>query len=354
MECLFHGLMFSLGRNHWGVGQAILNCSSDTTAPPYTMLCIWDFNDGTLNSSSFFLIGVDVGECALRKDKRKNLLVSEDGNVAVADALWRLQLIMASDVEWLFIMSTAWRSRRLAAWLSASPNGLHVHSREQWLHSITIQLIWHIKLEYLTTCATTFMNSLNPIITWHSEQTTVKSRAWHEMYCLVWHAISTPEEHKLLLHLYPPRIQLQPWHVHDGHSNNMYSATFIANLTPIGLENVGFQIYNYWKGKVTALIDSQVYLQGPHNPTIEAFLSAFFERFIIDMVYLSPLNLWRYIQHVNLDTVFGLSGAALQLAFLTFWEAIMKIRACMPHWKEHYDKTLHTIWEMRNDPIQRV
>ena len=62
---------------------------------------------------------------------------------------------------------------------------------------------------------------------------------------MVWHAISTPEVHKLLLHLYPPRIQLQPWHVHDGHSNNMYSATFIANLTLIGLENVGFQIYNY-------------------------------------------------------------------------------------------------------------
>ena len=77
-ECLFHGLMFFLGRNHWGVGQAILNCSSDTTAPPYTMLCIWDLNDGTLNSSSSFLIGVDVGECALRNDKRKNLLEPVD------------------------------------------------------------------------------------------------------------------------------------------------------------------------------------------------------------------------------------------------------------------------------------
>ena len=63
----------------------------------------------------------------------------------------------------------------------------------------------------------------------------------------------------------------------------------------------------------------------------------FFERFIIDMVYLSPLNLWRYTQHNNMDTVFGLSRAAIAAGLFDLLKGHYEDASTgVPRWKEHW------------------
>ncbi|KAL4073270.1 hypothetical protein V8B97DRAFT_2103610 [Scleroderma yunnanense] len=57
----------------------------------------------------------------------------------------------------------------------------------------------------------------------------------------------------------------------------------------------------------------------PHHPETEFFSSSFFQNFMIDMLFLTPMSLWNCVlPNDQLDNIFGLGGAALAVTLKDF------------------------------------
>ena len=109
----------------------------------------------------------------------------------------------------------------------------------------------------------------------------------------------------------------------------------------------------YRAQKVVQLLDNFGYLRDPRNKVGEFFSSSFFQNFIINMLFLTPMELWKYVANDNLDTVFRLGGAALAATLHDFRNGYHKEGdASAAHWRESYSQVLHLVTAMHSEPTR--
>ncbi|KAL4068545.1 hypothetical protein V8B97DRAFT_2059065 [Scleroderma yunnanense] len=108
--------------------------------------------------------------------------------------------------------------------------------------------------------------------------------------------------------------------------------------------------------RVRYLLTGFNFLQDPHHPETEFFSSSFFQNFMIDMLFLTPMSLWNCVlPNDQLDNVFGLGGAALAVTLKDFIQGYYcELLDCSAEkWQDDYLSILSLISCMQANPIRR-
>jgi len=106
--------------------------------------------------------------------------------------------------------------------------------------------------------------------------------------------------------------------------------------------------------RVQGLLENFNYLRDPRNPNHEFFSSSFFQNFMVDMLFLTSMNLWKSVQGSTLDTVFGLGGAAMAATLKDFGKGYYhEIDSSSNRWRGDYLQAIQLISHMRDNPARR-
>lgn len=128
------------------------------------------------------------------------------------------------------------------------------------------------------------------------------------------------------------------------------NSEFSLRLEP-GIE--GSEIEHHAE-RVGFLLENMNYLRDPRNPNHEFFSSSFFQNFMIDMLFLTPMNLWQFVRDNTLDTVFGLAGAAIAATLKDFRQGYhSEFDSSAIRWRDDYLEAIQLISHMRDDPARK-
>lgn len=121
---------------------------------------------------------------------------------------------------------------------------------------------------------------------------------------------------------------------------------------PVGNEGSGIE---YRAQRVSYLLTGLNYLCDPCHPEHESFSSNFFHNFMVHMLFLTPMELWKSIENNRFDTLFGLGGAAIAATLKDFgWGYYQEVDSSANRWQNVYVQILMQISVMRNDLARKI
>ena len=109
----------------------------------------------------------------------------------------------------------------------------------------------------------------------------------------------------------------------------------------------------YRKERVRYLLKDFNFLRDLSQPQNEPsyFTTPFFQHFMINMLFLTPMKLWQHVQDGCLDTTFALGATAIAAALGDFWKGYYcDVDAKADNWREQYTKAIDLISLMRSKP----
>ena len=108
--------------------------------------------------------------------------------------------------------------------------------------------------------------------------------------------------------------------------------------------------------RVRDLLTDFNFLRDPHHLETKFFSSSFFQNFMIDILFLTPMTLWSCIPpNDELDNIFGLGGAALAATLKDFIQGYYcELSDCRADkWRDDYLSILNLITNMQANPVRR-
>jgi len=131
------------------------------------------------------------------------------------------------------------------------------------------------------------------------------------------------------------------------HANTEFSLRL-----PLGNEGSGIE---HQAQRVSYLLTGLNYLRDPRYPERELFSSDFFHNYMVHMLFLTPMELWKSVENNRLDTLFGLGGAAIAATLKDFSRGYyQEVDSSANRWRNVYVQILAQISTMRNDPARKT
>ena len=104
----------------------------------------------------------------------------------------------------------------------------------------------------------------------------------------------------------------------------------------------------YRRDKVKHLLTNFNFLRDPLYPKNGNFSSPFFQHFMIDMLFCTPMKLWQYMDGLNVTF-----ATAIAAALGDFWHGYHRdVDAKAENWRECYARGIELISLMQRDPAR--